>query len=93
MAAPKGAFVALRTDMYKDWDEDPERFGAVRPRRSPRPSTPDRATRRHRDRAHESRTPITDKMDLRPTSSTAISKSVMANLDKVPPGASSSSRG
>jgi kynurenine formamidase len=23
---PKGAFAALRTDMYKDWDTDPERF-------------------------------------------------------------------
>ena len=23
---PKGAFAALRTDMYKDWDSDPERF-------------------------------------------------------------------
>ncbi len=25
-AVPKGSFVALRTDMYKDWDADPERF-------------------------------------------------------------------
>jgi len=23
---PRGAFVALRTDMYKDWDKNPERF-------------------------------------------------------------------
>src|SRR5499427_1514738 len=23
---PRGAFAALRTDMYKDWDSDPERF-------------------------------------------------------------------
>jgi kynurenine formamidase len=23
---PKGAFAALRTDMYKDWDADPKRF-------------------------------------------------------------------
>ena len=23
---PNGSFVALRTDMYKDWDRDPERF-------------------------------------------------------------------
>ena len=23
---PKGAFAALRTDMYKDWDSNPERF-------------------------------------------------------------------
>ena len=23
---PRGAFVALRTDMYKDWDKDPEHF-------------------------------------------------------------------
>jgi kynurenine formamidase len=30
---PKGAFVALRTDMYKDWDSDPERF-----KRSPFPA-------------------------------------------------------
>jgi kynurenine formamidase len=30
---PKGAFAALRTDMYKDWDADPERF-----KRSPFPA-------------------------------------------------------
>ena len=30
---PKGSFVALRTDMYKDWDSDPERF-----KRSPFPA-------------------------------------------------------
>ena len=23
---PKGAFAALRTDMYKDWESDPEKF-------------------------------------------------------------------
>jgi kynurenine formamidase len=26
---PRGSFVALRTDMYKDWDKDPERFKRV----------------------------------------------------------------
>jgi kynurenine formamidase len=30
---PKGAFVALRTDMYKDWESNPERF-----KRSPFPA-------------------------------------------------------
>ena len=30
---PKGSFVALRTDMYKDWDANPERF-----KRSPFPA-------------------------------------------------------
>ncbi len=30
---PKGAFAALRTDMYKDWDSNPERF-----KRSPFPA-------------------------------------------------------
>jgi kynurenine formamidase len=30
---PKGSFVALRTDMYQDWDRDPERF-----KRSPFPA-------------------------------------------------------
>ena len=25
-AIPRGAFVALRTDMYKDWDSNPERL-------------------------------------------------------------------
>ena len=30
---PKGAFAALRTDMYKDWETDPERF-----KRSPFPA-------------------------------------------------------
>ena len=29
-ACPKGAFVALRTDMYKDWDANPERFKRAR---------------------------------------------------------------
>jgi kynurenine formamidase len=30
---PRGAFAALRTDMYKDWDTNPERF-----KRSPFPA-------------------------------------------------------
>ena len=27
---PRGAFVALRTDMYKDWESNPERFKRLR---------------------------------------------------------------
>ena len=49
---PQGSFVALRTDMSKDWDSNPERF-----KRSPFPAWSletikflVRAARRHRDR-------------------------------------------
>jgi kynurenine formamidase len=85
---PKGAFAALRTDMYKDWDRNPERF-----KRSPFPAW-SLATvkllieqRRVTAIGHESLdTDTSEKMD----SETYILRSghyqieVMANLDKVP---------
>ena len=86
---PKGAFVALRTDMYKDWDADPERF-----KRSPFPAWAFETIKfLYEERGvtatgHESMdTDTTDKMD----SETYILQhghyqiEVMANLDKVPP--------
>ena len=88
---PKGAFAALRTlrtDMYKDWDSDPERF-----KRSPFPAWAFATIKFLYERrgvtatGHESMdTDITDKMD----SETYILQhghyqiEVMANLDKVP---------
>jgi kynurenine formamidase len=86
---PAGAFAALRTDMYKDWASNPERF-----KRSPFPAW-DFATIKYlyeqrgvTATGHESMdTDITDKMD----SETYILQhghyqiEVMANLDKVPP--------
>jgi kynurenine formamidase len=85
---PAGAFAALRTDMYKDWDSNPERF-----KRSPFPAW-DFATIKYlyeqrsvAATGHESMdTDTTDKMD----SETYILQrghyqiEVMANLDKVP---------
>jgi kynurenine formamidase len=86
---PKGAFAALRTDMYKDWDADPERF-----KRSPFPAWAFETIKfLYEERGvtatgHESMdTDTTDKMD----SETYILQhghyqiEVMANLDKVPP--------
>jgi kynurenine formamidase len=86
---PKGAFAALRTDMYKDWDSDPERF-----KRSPFPAWSPQAVKFLIEQrgvtaiGHESMdTDTTDKMD----SETYILRhghfqiEVMANLDKVPP--------
>jgi kynurenine formamidase len=86
---PKGAFAALRTDMSKDWDTNPERF-----KRSPFPAwSLDTIKYLYEERqvtatGHESMdTDITDKMD----SETYILQhghyqiEVMANLDKVPP--------
>jgi len=86
---PKGAFAALRTDMYKDWDKDPERF-----KRSPFPAWALETVKYLYERrgvtatGHESMdTDTTDKMD----SETYILQhghyqiEVMANLDKVPP--------
>jgi kynurenine formamidase len=86
---PKDAFVALRTDMYKDWDADLERF-----KRSPFPAWAFETIKflyEQRDvtaTGHESMdTDTTDKMD----SETYILQhshyqiEVMANLDKVPP--------
>jgi kynurenine formamidase len=85
---PAGSFVALRTDMYKDWDKDPERF-----KRQPFPAWAFETIKFLYEQrgvtatGHESMdTDITDKMD----SETYILKSghyqieVMANLDKVP---------
>ena len=85
---PKGAFAALRTDMYKDWDSNPERF-----KRSPFPAWAFETIKYLYERrgvtasGHESMdTDTTDKMD----SETYILQhghyqiEVMANLDKVP---------
>jgi kynurenine formamidase len=85
---PRGAFVALRTDMYKDWDKDPERF-----KRSPFPAwSLDTIKFLVEQRGitaigHESMdTDVTDKMD---SETYVLQKGrfqieVMANLDKVP---------
>jgi kynurenine formamidase len=86
---PKGAFAALRTDMYKDWDTDPERF-----KRSPFPAWALETIKVLYEQrgvtatGHESMdTDTTDKME----SETYILRhghyqiEVMANLDKVPP--------
>jgi kynurenine formamidase len=86
---PKGSFVALRTDMYKDWDTNPEKF-----KRSPFPAWAFETIKFLYEQrgvtatGHESLdTDITDKMD----SETYILQKghyqieVMANLDKVPP--------
>ena len=85
---PKGAFAALRTDMYKDWDSDPERF-----KRSPFPAWAFETIKYlYENRGvtatgHESMdTDTTDKMN----SETYIMQhghyqiEVMSNLDKVP---------
>jgi kynurenine formamidase len=86
---PRGSFVALRTDMYKDFESNPERF-----KRSPFPAWAFETIKflyEKRDviaTGHESLdTDITDKMD----SETWLLKrghfqiEVLANLDKVPP--------
>jgi kynurenine formamidase len=86
---PAGAFAALRTDMYKDWDSNPERF-----KREPFPAwSLDTIKHLYEQRGvtatgHESMdTDTSDKMD----SETYILQhghfqiEVMANLDKVPP--------
>ena len=85
---PAGAFAALRTDMYKDWDTNPERF-----KRAPFPAWSLAAIkflyeeRKVMATGHEAMdTDTTDAMD----SETWILKQnhyqieVMANLDKVP---------
>ena len=87
---PAGAFAALRTDMYKDWDSHPDRF-----KRSPFPAWSLAAIkylfeeRKITAIGHESLdTDTTDTMD----SETWILKQnhfqieAMANLDQVPPG-------
>jgi kynurenine formamidase len=86
---PRGAFVALRTDMYKDWDTNPERF-----KRAPFPAWAFETIKFLYEQrgvtatGHESMdTDTTDKME----SETYILQQghyqieVMANLDKVPP--------
>ena len=86
---PKGSFVALRTDMYKDWDTDPDRF-----KRAPFPAWAYETIKfLYEERGvvatgHEAMdTDTSDKMD----SETYILThghyqiEVMANLDKVPP--------
>ena len=86
---PTGAFVALRTDMSKDWDSDPERF-----KRQPFPAWGFETIKFLYEQrgviatGHEAMdTDTTDKMD----SETYILQhghyqiEVMANLDKVPP--------
>jgi kynurenine formamidase len=86
---PRGSFVALRTDMYKDWDSNPERF-----KRNPFPAWAFETIRFLYEQrgvtatGHESLdTDITDKMD----SETYILRhghyqiEAMANLDRVPP--------
>jgi kynurenine formamidase len=85
---PKGAFAALRTDMSKDWESDPERF-----KRSPFPAWAFETIKYLYERrgvtatGHEAMdTDTTDKMD----SETYILQhghyqiEVMANLDQVP---------
>jgi kynurenine formamidase len=85
---PKGAFAALRTDMYKDWDKDPAHF-----KRNPFPAWSLETVKflfEHRSVTaigHEAMdTDITDKMD----SETYLLRQghfqieVMANLDQVP---------
>ena len=86
---PAGSFVALRTDMYKDWDANPERY-----QRSPFPGWALETIRFLYEQrgvvatGHEAMdTDTTDKMD----SETYLLRhghfqiEVMANLDKVPP--------
>jgi len=86
---PSGSFVALRTDMYKDWASNPERF-----KRSPFPAWAFETIKFLYEQrgvvatGHEAMdTDTTDKMD----SETYILQhghyqiEVMANLDKVPP--------
>lgn len=86
---PQGSFVALRTDMAKDWDKDPERF-----KRQPFPAWAFETIKFLYEQrgvaatGHESMdTDTTDKME----SETYILQhghyqiEVMANLDQVPP--------
>jgi kynurenine formamidase len=86
---PKGAFVALRTDLYKDWNTNPERF-----KRSPFPAWSFETIKFLYEKrgvtatGHESLdTDTTDKME---SETWLLQKGhyqieVMANLDKVPP--------
>ena len=86
---PRGSFVALRTDMYKDWDKNPDRF-----KRAPFPAWSFETIKFLYEQrgvtatGHEAMdTDTSEKMD----SETYILQhghyqiEVMANLDKVPP--------
>jgi len=86
---PAGAFAALRTDMYKDWDANPERF-----KRTPFPAWSFEAIRF----LYEQRGIVANGHESMDTDTTDDLKSerwllrhghwqieVMANLDKVPP--------
>jgi kynurenine formamidase len=86
---PAGAFAALRTDMYKDWDANPERF-----KRTPFPAWSFDAIRF----LYEQRGIVANGHESMDTDTTDDLKSerwllrhghwqieVMANLDKVPP--------
>ena len=86
---PRGAFVALRTDMYKDWDGNPDRF-----KRTPFPAWAFETIKFLYEQrgviatGHEAMdTDTTDKMD----SETYLLQhghyqiEIMANLDQVPP--------
>jgi kynurenine formamidase len=85
---PAGAFAALRTDMYKDWDTNAERF-----KRSPFPAWDFKTIKYLYEQrgvaatGHESMdTDTTDKMDSETYILTHghFQIEVMANLDKVP---------
>jgi kynurenine formamidase len=85
---PNGSFVALRTDMYKDWDKDPERF-----KRAPFPAWAFETIKfLYEERGvvatgHEAMdTDTSDKMDSETWILTHghYQIEVMANLDKVP---------
>jgi kynurenine formamidase len=86
---PKGAFAALRTDMDKDWDSNPERF-----KRQPFPAWAFETIKYLYEQrgvtatGHESMdTDTTDKMDSENwiLHHGHYQIEVMANLDKVPP--------
>lgn len=85
----RGSFVALRTDMYKDWDANPERF-----KRAPFPAWAFETIKFLYEQrgviatGHESLdTDTTDKMDSENylLQHGHYQIEVMANLDKVPP--------
>ena len=85
---PKGAFAALRTDMYKDWTADPERF-----KRNPFPAW---SPKRSSSWSNSAASPPSATNRWTPTSPTKMESEtyilqhgryqieVMANLDQVP---------
>jgi kynurenine formamidase len=85
---PKGSFAALRTDMYKDWDSNPERF-----KRHPFPAWSFEAVRFLFDKRHVTaighESLDTDTSDDLKSENWLLRNNhwqieVMANLDKVP---------